>query len=69
MDASNSAVLGLLGTIIAVCSIQLYADELGADESMTLLGGFLCSVVFFFALIVPPSPPTTPHTHSGDSQR
>ena len=30
MDASNSAVLGLLGTIIAVCSIQLYADELGA---------------------------------------
>ena len=37
--------------IVTGCGTQLYGDDLVSAPALIILGGFLCSIVFFFMLL------------------
>ena len=48
---STAVVSGLLFTL-TLSGIRLAATTLASSEKLTILGGFVCSLLFFFALMV-----------------
>jgi len=50
-NAKSTAIVSGLLFVLTLSGIRLAASTLASSEKLTIVGGFVCSILFFFALM------------------